>query len=253
MKKISFFLLIIIISCQKETDNINIARDKIVGDYCGEITESGGRSPFNTTVRKSETSSDKIIFDDFVGGDNVEAIIKGCNLVIPEKTYRNEEMTSAGPSGELYYYDLTVSGNGTLDTCKHFIRINLTLKETYKGQERVSQSTIEMFNSSKYSYTGTFTEDSTTVIISRYNDSLLVSIAFQEDWIPYGWDSIKASESYCYISISVDSIKDISSGEMYRVVGSAHKLGNGLKFSLFAYYHGISPLYIYDFTVIKAF
>lgn len=244
-------MLIITISCQKKGDDLNNTRDEFIGNYCGEIT-GAGLSPFNTTVWKSETDNNKIIFDNFVGGDTVEAIVEGYNLIIPKRTYRKEGHTSAGPWGKVYYYDLTVSGNGVLNTSKYFLRINLTLKESYEnGDDRVSQSIIEMYNPTKYSYIGTFTGDSTSVIISPYNDSLLVSVAFPVGWIPCGWDNIKASESDCNISFSVDSIKDISSGEVYRIGGGAQKLGDSLRFSLFAYYHSISPLYIYNFTVTK--
>ncbi len=252
MKKIIFCLTIILISCHKESDKTSATRDDFIGDFCGDITGVGSWSPFNTTVRKSETNNNKIIFDHFVGADTVEAIVEGYNLVIPEKTYRKEESTSAGPWGEPYYYNLTVSGNGTLNNNKHFMQINLTLKETYNtGKEIISQSVIKMFNSSKYSYIGTFTGDSTTVIISQYNDSLLLSISFQNGGMPYGWNALKASESSCNISFSVDSIYEISSGEMYRLRGGAIKYGDSLKFSFFAYYHGISPLNIYEFTVTK--
>lgn len=251
MKRISLYILIILLGCQKENSEINVNRDKFIGNYCGEIIGNGW-SPFNTTIRKSETDSNMIVFDYFVGGDSVEAFVDGYNIIIPEKTYRKSGHTSAGPWGQTYYYDLTVSGNGVLDISNYLLQINLTLKETYEdGDNNITESVIKMYNSSKYSYIGTFTGDSTTVIITPYNDNLLVSITFPEYWIPNGWDSIKASESQCSISFSVDSIKDISSGEIYKLRGGGHKLGDSLCFTIFAYYHCLSPLYIYDLTVTK--
>jgi hypothetical protein len=252
MKRIMFFFLIITISCQKEGSDLNNSRDEFVGNYCGEISGAGFWSIFNTTVLKSETDSNKIFFDYFAGVDTVEAIVEGYSLIIPERTCRKYEQTSAGPWGKTIYYDLTISGNGELNKSKYLLRINLFSKSSYEnGDNREGHSIIEMYNSTKYSYIGTFTGDSTKVIISPYNDSLLLSVAYPVGWIPSGWDNIRASENDCEITFSGDSIKDILSGEVYRIGGGAQKLGDSLKFSLFAYYHGTSPIYIYNFTVTK--
>lgn len=252
MKRISFCLLILIASCQKESIEINTTRNEFIGYYCGQQRFLGSWIPFNTTVRKSEKDSNMIVFDHFVGSDTVEVIVNGYNLIIPENTYRIAEHTSAGPWGQTYYYDLTVSGNGTLYSSDNFLQLALTLKKNYEdGKEKVTYSVLDLYNSSRFSYIGTFSGDSTTVNIAQNDDSLLLSISFQEDLLPKGWANIKASEHLCTIGFFADSIHDISSDEIYELSGSAQKLGNSLKFTLFAYYHGISPLYIYDFTVTK--
>ena len=254
MKKFSLFLLILILGCQKEDNNINSTRNDFVGYYCGEITTSGQWGSFNTEVFKSETDSNKIIFDFFSGSglDSVEAIVNGYNLTIPEQTYRKSATTSAGPWGEVYYYDVTIFGNGTLDIDRHFMHIDLRIRETYdNGALREVPWVIEMYNSSNSSYIGTYTGDNTTVTISQYGDSLLLSITFWEDFIPGGWENIVASDNPCSISFSKDSIADIATGDMYSIMGGGHKMGDSLRFTFNAYYHGSSPLYIYDFTVGK--
>ena len=252
MKRISFCLLIILLGCHKESDERNTIREEFVGNYCGRILEFGRWSPLSATVQKMVTSENMVVFDYLIGVDNVPAIVENNNLVIPEITQRKVTSTTAAPWGEITYYDLTLSGNGVLDVSNYLLRMNIILKESYDvGDDRVRQFEIEMYNSSKYSYNGTFTGDSATVIISQYNDSLLLSIVFQEDRIPSGWNNIKAIENQCIISFSVDSIKDISLGELYTLSGGAYKLGNSLRFILFAY-HGSSSLYTYDFTVTKS-
>lgn len=248
MKKIIFGLSLLLINCQKENSTTNTSND-FIGEYCGEFTEDGSWGIFNTIISKSETDKNKIIFSDFLGEDSVEAIVNGYNLKIPEKTFRK---VSHSGLGNLYYYDWTISGYGQLDPNKHFIYIDLTEKRTLEtGGERVSQGIVKIFNSSKYSYIGTFKGDSATIIISTFNNSLLVSVCFQKGWIPYGWNFIKATESQCSISLSADSINEISTNDIYRLSGSAQKYGDSLFISLFAYCQGISPLYIYEFRVGK--
>lgn len=250
--KMILCLAIMLIGCLNENDKITDIRDEFIGDFCGRVTGQSSWNSVNTTIRKSETDSNKIILDNFIGADTVEATIDGYNLVISETTYRGSETSSAGYWGETYYYTISIAGNGTLDINSHSIQLNITLTKTYDtGEEQSIQSSVTMFNSSKYSYVGTFTGDSITVTILPYNDSLLLSISFQNGLLTSGWKDFKASEKPCGISFSVDSITDISSGEWYRLGGGANKYGDSLRFSLTTRYHNYSPIYFYDFTVAK--
>jgi hypothetical protein len=251
MKRIIFFLFIVFISCQKEGNNI-LTRDEFIGNYCGEIISNNDWSSVNLIIGKSDTVSNQIIIKQLIEND-VYAIVDGYNLTIPEQTYRLAEVSSPVQRSNSYFYNFVVSGNGFLDRSNYLLRINLNVSKFYdiENYNKVNQAVIKAYNSSKYSYLGTFSNDSSTVIISSSNDSLLLSIAFSKDCSPCGWDNIKASDNGCHISFQVDSIEDISSGEFYRLRGGALKVGDSLEFSLFAYYHGKSPIYIYDFTVVK--
>ena len=259
MKKVIFSTIIFIICCQKESDKTSNTRDEFIGDYCGNLTSEGTWASFDTKIEKSETRNNVIVFDYFDGVDSVEAIVKGYNLIIPEKTVQEEDRNAAG----VYYYDFTVSGNGTLDISKHLIQINRTATSDYgNGRISVEHSIIRMFNSSKYSYIGTFkgdsvqysgmlsTGDSTTVIVSSIKDSISLDILIQHEGELFGWKKIKAIDNSCTIQIlEGDSIKDFPSNDKCLLNGGGQKFGDQLIFNLFAYYG--TSLYIMNFSVTK--
>jgi hypothetical protein len=224
--------------CQKEN---NKTINDFIGTYCGVCTEEDASSSYADDIIKSDAYRDRIIIRCFPNYcEPVEAIIDNYDLIIPEQKFEG-----------IFSDYCIISGNGTLDVKNYYLKINYTRINFYHNDTDINHGIMEVYNSSKYSYSGTYKGDSVVVLISPIDDSLLVSIYFPKYWIPNGWENIKASESSCSISISVDSIKDISSGEMYTLLGNSQKRGNCLFFLINAYYHGISPLYIYRFTVIK--
>lgn len=125
---------------------------------------------YNPAIRKSETDNNKIIIENFVGTGDIEAIIYGNTIYIPEKTYRHlYYFSSHGP----YYYDEVMSGDGVLDISNYFLQINYTTKVMRENvPDNISKGGIAIYNYSKFSYVGIFTGDSATVIISSINDSL---------------------------------------------------------------------------------
>ena len=252
MKKFSLFLIILMLGCQKEDNNINPTRNDFVGYYCGEYRSTNSWGDIFTDVFKSETDSNKIIFERIVGGDSLEAIVYGYNLLIPEQTHRGWGTTSVGWWGEDYYFDVTIYGEGTLDKNNYLIQGNIHIKETYdNGTEYNEESVFKMYDCYKYSYTGTFTGDSTTVVISQHGDSLLLSITFWKDQIPKGWKNAIATDDHCLITFSMDSIADISSGKIYQLYGYGHKMGDSLRFFLYADYNNNSEIYSCNFRVGK--
>jgi hypothetical protein len=249
-----YFLLcfIVITGCQKENhDKINdITVQDFLGDYCGDLTSPGSWQPFNTSILKSDHSGNKIIFQHFPGKDSIEAFIIGNQIIIPVQKFQMPGYNAV--LGHSEYFDATISGNGSLDVTIYFMRINYKLRVMSDGALVESKDILlEMYNASKYSYMGTFIGDSATVTIESVNDSLVASITFKEDWIPFGWQKINIADCGCSLCVSSDSINDIATGEYYKLSGSGRKRGNRLDFSLSAYYHGISPLYFYNFSVVK--
>ncbi|MGD2033682.1 MAG: hypothetical protein PVF73_01400 [Bacteroidales bacterium] len=251
MKKFGLILLIVIASCQKEDEIISKTRDDFSGVYCGElISTRGSWRPVHVVVSKSDTDSAAIIFEDFFNGRDVEAIVDGYHLHIPEQAFRFSNHN--GPFGGTFYYTLYLSGNGSLDIDTHYMQIHFICKEISEDtQEKISLSKAELYDPDYYSCTGTYTGDSVTVVVTSVNDSLFTSITFQCDDIPKGWKNIKTRDETCYLNFLADSINDIASGEVYRLSGSGLKVGNRIEFSIRAYYHGVSPLLFYDFSVTK--
>jgi hypothetical protein len=252
MKKLTILLLILLAGCKKESGyiNLNVTRDDFIGNYCGVYTREGYEgSDYNTTIRMKEPFINKIIIENFLGAGDIEAIIHGNTFYIPETTFYHHYASSKYGS---YYYNEVLSGTGVLDISKYFLQINYTVRDIRENlPDQIDKGGIALYKSSKLSYLGNYSGDSASVIISSMHDSLFATITFQEWWKPYGWKNIKVQENDCEIYFSTDSINDISSGETYRLSGSGQKRGNQLRFSMRAYYHGISPLYFYDFTVTK--
>jgi hypothetical protein len=244
MKRICLFLLILFAGCQKENDP-NITRDDYCGDYCG-ITSSGNIS---ISIKKSDSDNNKVIIENLIGEKEIEAIVDGFKITIPEQTFHEADPR---PDYSSDYYDLIFSGDGTMDANKSFLLINLTVKQVMEDTPDYTViMTIELYNNSKYSFTGTYTGDSTTVIVSSVSDKPVLSIRFPEKWLPAGWENISVYDDVCSYVISTDSAYDISSGERYKLSGSVRKLGKNLHFSFTAYYQGYSPIFFYKFTVSK--
>jgi len=235
MKNLVLLLVIFLLSCHKENINItNNDRDKYIGHYCGEIISGGSWGLYNIEIVKSSKDSNKILID------SIEAIVDGNNILIPEVRHHVDD------------YDLVIEGNGVLDTTWYHLLINITMKMIRINQpEMIVTQLINLYKPDIFSYEGTYTGDSATVILSSINGQLYAKITFQPGWEPYGWENILVQDKDCYLGISSDSINDILSGENYKLLGSGLKLGDHLKFNLQAYYHGISPLYLYNFTVTK--
>jgi hypothetical protein len=241
MKKLAIFLPLILASCSKDSDNLSIInRDLFIGHYCGEVISGGSWYVTQKNIHKSPTDSNKIFIVDSYPYDSVEATVNGLTISIPQRTVHSEN------------YEIVASGKGILDTTDFHLQIIYSGKYILSDQSNYPfTSTVNLFQSYKLTYHGTYTGDSATVVFSTVEDTMHASITFQPGWVPYGWNNIKVSDSECSLSVSADSINDIASGESYKLMGSAQKFGDSLKFSIRAYYHGISPLYFYDFIVSK--
>jgi hypothetical protein len=255
MKRISFCLLFICLSCHKEKDVSNFTREEFIGNYCGIIYSyqpgSYGTGECTSTILRSETHNNIVILDQFIEGESIQGIVEGYNLIIPEDTIKGL-WHSQGPGHGIIYYDLSVSGSGFLDTNNYLLHIELREIEIYEsGYRDTSYADIKMFNSSKYLYLGNFSGEGATVVISPDNDSLILSMAFSEDWIINGWRNIGALESPCSIDFFVDSIEDISTHDLYEISGSGYKLGDSLRFKIFATNLSTTEWDIFNFTVIK--
>jgi hypothetical protein len=241
MKRLIFFLVIILVACDKDNVNVpNTNRDNFIGHYCGEFISGGSRSPIQKDIFKSPLDSNKIFIVDLSNHDSIEAIISGNTITIPQMKRHFED------------YDIFVEGKGTLDLTDFHLQIIYNGKIIMTDKPEISYSSTEnLYQTNKLSYIGTYTGDSATVVFSSINNNLYASITFQPSWVPYGWENILIQDQECYLDISTDSTKDIASSENYKLLGSARKLGDSLRFSIRAYYHGISPLYFYDFIVTK--
>jgi hypothetical protein len=242
MTKLIFFLIFILVTCQKDSVNLpSTNRENFIGHYCGEYYSEGSRFPIERDIIKSAIDSSVIFIVDFSYHDSVEAKISGNKITIPQRSKHNAD------------YDIMVEGTGTLDLTDFHLQIIYTSKLIRIDKpDLIISGTENLYNTNKLAYSGTYTGDSATVVFSSNNNNLYASIKFQPGWVPYGWENILIQDKKCYLGLSADSIKDIASGENYKLLGSALKLGDSLRFSINAYYHGISPLYIYNFIVSKS-
>ncbi len=253
MRRLVIIILLLCIGCHKDIDDPGRYINDFIGHYCGTISQVGSWASYSTPVWRSETNSNKVAMEYFMGLDTAWFTVNGYHLSLDNQSYRETLSTSAGPWGQVYHIDWNVSASGDLNPYDHSLHIE-AIKQGYIeewGEDVEEHYSIDIINSEKYSYTGTYSDDTVTVIITPYNDSLQLSVIFPDEWTPTGWENIKASETPCSIHVDEDSIADRLTGEFYRIRGGGQKLGDSLRFTIFAYFHDYSPLYICEFTVHK--
>jgi hypothetical protein len=243
MKGIIFSCLLILIclgGCQKENDNQKSSLDKLIGLYCGKFKVQYGEGTQQTSISQTDIDSLKFIYNNFasIGSPVIVRINKNLTFFIDKQTFKPD------------YYYATVTGFGFYDTARGLMHISYHM--AYKNVNMDDQDgIIEQYNVSSFSYGGTYSGDSTTMVISSGNDTVDISLRFPENWVPCGWDHIRAINSRCYIDFIPETLKDACSGELRYVEGYAKKHGNKLEMRVTT----VTPLTLsfreYEFTVTK--
>ena len=238
MKKFFYILVFVLAGCHHyEYDDVFFNfRDRFIGKWCGVKIIDGNSYPFDTRISKSTDDSMKVIISNFLYGRPIEAIVSRNKLIIPKVIYMEE-----GTPIEIW-------GDGTFDQMSSHLQIDFSLKIlpdiAYTGR-------IDLYPPSATSYTGTYTDDTVTMVISPIGDLINIDLIFPEYWVPSGFIGITTKNESCCLNLTSDSIIDIGSGEYYELMGSACKTEDTLNIYLNAYYHGISPLYIYHLLLVK--
>ncbi len=243
MKGIIFACLLVLIwlcGCQKDNDNQKPSLDKLIGLYCGNFKVKYGGGIQQTSISQTDIDSLKFIYDGFasIGSPVIVKIKKNFTLFIDKQTFKPD------------YYYATVTGFGFYDTARGLMHISYHM--AYENINMDDQDgIIELYNTSGFSYGGTYSGDSTTMVMSSGNDTVDISFRFPENWIPCGWDHIKAIDKGCYFRFIPDTFKDVCSGDLRYVEGSASKLGNKLEIGIRAFTPSMGGFLLYEFTVEK--
>jgi hypothetical protein len=244
MKGITFTCLLVLIwlyGCQNENDNQNSSLDKLIGLYCGDFKVEYGSGIQKATISQSDIDSMKFIYSNFasIPGPVIVKIKKNFTFVIDEQTFVPD------------YYNVTVTGFGYYDTAQGMMHINYHMLFDRTAQPQTVDGVIELYNISNYSYGGTYSGDSTSMVMSSGTDTLDISLRFPENWIPCGWDHIKAIDKGCYFSFIPDTFKDVCSDDLRYVEGSASKQGNKLEIGIRAFTPSMGGFLLYELTVTK--
>jgi hypothetical protein len=233
-------VLICLYGCRKENDNQNFSLDKLIGLYCGDFKVKYGEGIQNTTISQTDIDSLKFIYRNFasIPSPVIVKIKKNYTFVIDKQTFKPD------------YFYATVTGFGYYDTAQGMMHINYQILYDGINQEN-EDGVIELYNISNYSYGGTYSGDSITMIMSSGTDTLDISLQFPENWMPCGWDHIKAIDKGCYYSFIPDTFRDVCSDQLRIVQGSASKRGNKLEIGIRAFSLSMDGFLLYEFTVTK--
>ena len=241
MKGITFTCLLTLLwfyGCQKENDNQN-SLEKLVGNYCGDFRVEGGSGIQQTSISQTDIDSLRFIYHNFasIGSPVIVKINKNFTFFIDKQTFQPD------------YYYATVTGFGYFDTAQQMIHISYHMAYENINMED-EDGVIEVFNLT-HAYGGTYSGDSTTMVMSSGTDTLDISLRFPDNWIPCGWDHIKAIDNGCYFYLIPDTLKDVCSDESRYVEGIAKKHGNKLEIKILTLTLVYQYYRHYEFTVTK--